>query len=405
MLDDFEAQIVRAVLSEIGGDVAAATKDDPAVGAKIQIADMLLSVLLSRRASTDVYRDSAHEVATIQQAEKDEAAAIGTFAVPHAAQSPVTAASLTPWLREKLQLPRLEVTDLVASLGGFSKQTYVVSLTGADIVGNRLVLRRDQAGGPVEGLAADEFPVIRLMFDRGVAVPEPLIVDRAPPFGATVIAMKLVPGATAFDLSGAKIGPQGRNAALAMARVLAKVHATPPQELGARVETIGDHVRKMVAGFEAQWKRRRVKQSPTLEAAFAWLYANIPNASAPPGLVHGDASLRNLLLHDGRETAMLDWELWHLGDPLEDLAYSRIDVEQVLPWDEYIAEYRRHGGRAYDDVTGRYYGVWGAVRNAVFAESLLYDFSADPRPQAKFAFGALALGRKLVPVIAGALGG
>jgi aminoglycoside phosphotransferase (APT) family kinase protein len=402
MLDDFESQVVRAALAELG-DVGAGVKGDPAAGAKLQMASLLLSHLLALRSAPARYRDTPHEVAVLQQAEKDEQAALAA-AAGHAAENPVTAASVTPWLREKLGLPGLDVTGLTASLGGFSKQTYLLTLTGGERFGNRLVLRRDQAGGPVEVESADEYPVLRLAFDHGVPVPEPLVVDRHPPFGATVMAMRLVPGVTAFDASGTQIGPLGRTAALAMARVLAKVHATPVDPLGLPRATTGEHVKAMLARYEDQWRRRHVKDSPTLAAALAWLAQHIPNADAAPSLVHGDASLRNLLIHDDRESALLDWELWHLGDPIEDLAYCRTDVDAVLPWDAFMAEYRAHGGRAYDERAGAYYRLFGAVRNTVFAESLLYDFARAERPEAKFAFGALVLGRRLVYAMAAALG-
>jgi aminoglycoside phosphotransferase (APT) family kinase protein len=403
MLDDFEAQVVRAALAELGGGVAPAVKDDPAAGAKLQMASMLLSHLLALREAPSAYRDTPHEVATLQQAEKDEQSALAA-AASRAAANPVTAASVTPWLRDKLQLPDLVVTGLVASLGGFSKETYLLTLAGAECYGNRLVLRRDQAGGPVEVASADEFAVLKVAFDHGVPVPEPLLADRAPPFGATVMAMRLVPGVTAFDASGTKIGPLGRDASLAMARVLAKVHATPVEPLGLPRATTGAHVTAMLAKYHDQWRRRHLKESPTLAAAFRWLSQNIPNADAAPRLVHGDSSLRNLLLQDGRESALLDWELWHLGDPIEDLAYCRTDVDQVLPWDQFMAEYRAHGGCEYDETSGAYYRLFGAVRNTVFAESLLYDFSKAERPEAKFAVGALVLGRRLVYAMAAALG-
>jgi hypothetical protein len=68
-----------------------------------------------------------------------------------------------------------------------------------------------------------------------------------------------------------------------------------------------------------------------------------------------------------------------------------------------MAEYRAHGGCAYDEKAGAYYQVFGAVRNAVFAESLLYDFSRAERPETRFAFGALVLGRRLIYALANAL--
>jgi aminoglycoside phosphotransferase (APT) family kinase protein len=64
---------------------------------------------------------------------------------------------------------------------------------------------------------------------------------------------------------------------------------------------------------------------PVLELAYRWLAANHPPAT-PGGdrVLHGDFRLGNLLVDEGGLRAVLDWELAHLGDPLEDLGWSMI---------------------------------------------------------------------------------
>ena len=57
-------------------------------------------------------------------------------------------------------------------------------------------------------------------------------------------------------------------------------------------------------------------------------------------MVHGDFRFGNVLYDDTRVTAMLDWEMVHLGDPLEDLAWAyrtRWSLEQFVPLDEFVA--------------------------------------------------------------------
>ena len=61
-------------------------------------------------------------------------------------------------------------------------------------------------------------------------------------------------------------------------------------------------------------------QIPIYEYAFHWLEQNAPDAS-DQYLVHGDFRMGNLMIdHDGL-SAVLDWELVRLGDPVQDLAY------------------------------------------------------------------------------------
>src|SRR3546814_11752293 len=59
---------------------------------------------------------------------------------------------------------------------------------------------------------------------------------------------------------------------------------------------------------------------PAFELGFRWLEANRP-ATTTVGVVHGDFRLGNLLVDQEGLRAVLDWELAHLGDPLEDLGW------------------------------------------------------------------------------------
>ncbi len=60
---------------------------------------------------------------------------------------------------------------------------------------------------------------------------------------------------------------------------------------------------------------------PTFELAFRWLDANRPPGSGRLGVVHGDYRLGNVIVDDRGLAAVLDWELAHLGDPVEDLGW------------------------------------------------------------------------------------
>ena len=66
-----------------------------------------------------------------------------------------------------------------------------------------------------------------------------------------------------------------------------------------------------------QWTDARV---PMLEWAAIWLRAHAPVAPRI-SIVHGDFRIGNFLVDEGRITAILDWEIVRLGDPLEDLGW------------------------------------------------------------------------------------
>jgi len=59
---------------------------------------------------------------------------------------------------------------------------------------------------------------------------------------------------------------------------------------------------------------------PVFSLAFRWLQDNIPPCSRHT-LVHGDFRLGNLLVNEDGLNGILDWELTHLGDPMEDLGW------------------------------------------------------------------------------------
>lgn len=59
---------------------------------------------------------------------------------------------------------------------------------------------------------------------------------------------------------------------------------------------------------------------PVPEAAVDWLRATMPD-EGEPALCWGDSRIGNQLFVDGRVTAVLDWEMLHIGDPVQDLAW------------------------------------------------------------------------------------
>ena len=84
-----------------------------------------------------------------------------------------------------------------------------------------------------------------------------------------------------------------------------------PPERAARVE-----VERWVNHYE----HARLVELPMVREAINWLRLNI-TCSGRLVLCHGDYRLGNFMLRDGRIVAVLDWELAHVGDPIEDVAY------------------------------------------------------------------------------------
>jgi hypothetical protein len=97
-------------------------------------------------------------------------------------------------------------------------------------------------------------------------------------------------------------------------------------------------------------------RSPTFEKAYAWLVANRPARSATT-IVHGDLRMGNVIVGTDGLRAVIDWELVHVGDPLEDLGWlcvkawrfgEPLEVGGLGTIDQLVDAYERAGGRHVD---------------------------------------------------------
>ncbi len=155
---------------------------------------------------------------------------------------------------------------------------------------------------------------------------------------------------------------------LEVARLMARLHALDPYASGVVDPTLSTRppqeiVREYIRHWRDKWVRRRSHPSLILETAFDWLIRNSPASLPRASFVHGDISFRNTLIEDGRLIALLDWEFWHLGDPMEDLSYFRLVAEPYVEWAAVMDAYQQAGGSAYDPERAAFYEVWRSVRN------------------------------------------
>ena len=130
---------------------------------------------------------------------------------------------------------------------------------------------------------------------------------------------------------------------------LAKLHNIDPTTLALDgfgpivppAETIATRIAEMEAEHTAAGPA-----DPFIVYGLRWLKRNIPVYDGPTVVVHGDAGPGNFLFQDGRVNIVLDWELAHLGDPLEDFAWMSIRsiIQAWVPFAPLLAEYERRSG-------------------------------------------------------------
>ncbi|SEO99216.1 phosphotransferase family protein [Amycolatopsis saalfeldensis] len=311
------------------------------------------------------------------------------------------------------QRPGLVTGELSAEVvqGGRSNLTYIVT-DGA----GRWVVRRPPLGHvlPTAHDMAREFRVISGLHDTAVPVPETVVLCQdADVLGAQFYVMEFVAGTPyRSDKQLAELGPaRTRAIADALVDTLVDLHAVDPAAAG-----LGDFGRP--DGFlERQlrrWKKQldgsRSRDLPGVDTLHDRLAAKLP-VSGPPSIVHGDYRLDNVLVDgDDRITAVLDWEMSTLGDPLTDVALlvayaerDKVSLQMVSnassapgypSTDEVVARYAERSGR---DVSAlNWYVSFAFFKLAVILEGIYFRYSKGQTVGAGFE----NVGSGVVPLIA-----
>ena len=222
------------------------------------------------------------------------------------------------------------------------------------------VLRRAPSPEMMVGRALDhhgEAALIRAAESAGVTAPE-VLVELTPDDGiGSGFVMRCLPGTPDPAVILASQDPAALLSGLA--RELAAIHRIPVAGLPAPAMDTAAALDELKARFLSYGGDR-----PILALAVRWLERNLP-APTPPRLVHGDFRLGNLLVHQGRLSGVLDWELAHLGDPHEDLAYGCMTVWRFSRPDRpafglgsiaaLAAAYTGAGGAAFDPTRFRFW--------------------------------------------------
>ena len=163
----------------------------------------------------------------------------------------------------------------------------------------------------------------------GVVVPPVLFEDDgSPPFVGMgfVRGVCVEPGLTTFRDPDAF--PQVRARALDAARVLAALHTVDPGAIG-----LGDEPVVMLETEVERWTRAFGTVPEDLQGDYERcakaLHASVP-AALPPRINHGDYRLGNTLCDGDRVTAVIDWEIWSVGDPRVDITWLTFFTDEEV---------------------------------------------------------------------------
>lgn len=291
----------------------------------------------------------------------------------HAVQN--LADALTAHLAHHWRTP-VVIEALARIPGGASRETWRFD---AIAEGRRrpLILRRDPAASLIETERRIEFAALQTVQGH-LPAPEPLLLEEDPvPLGQPFFIMTRVDGGIvpspfapdpyaphATTIGHAFFRHLGTLAALSpTGTALAAATPLPAPEDCWRIAL--DHWAGVIDADEQH-------PQPIVRAAIRRLRANPPPAPPRVGIVHGDWRSGNFL-HDGigHLLAILDWEMAHLGDPLEDLAWA-IDpmwghgddrrVAGLLPRADALAIWSAASGTAVDERALAWWSLFAAVK-------------------------------------------
>jgi aminoglycoside phosphotransferase (APT) family kinase protein len=148
-----------------------------------------------------------------------------------------------------------------------------------------------------------------------------------PPF----MAMNMVPGEclepVLCDPAERPAPDQVRARFLDAVQVLAALHRLVPAEIGLGDEPVvglADEVDRWTRAFETL----PAEMAGEYQRAAKALHASMP-AALPPAINHGDYRLGNTLCSGTRINAVIDWEIWSVGDPRIDLAWMNYFADNV----------------------------------------------------------------------------
>lgn len=248
--------------------------------------------------------------------------------------------------------------------GGASRQTWSFdAITPAGDV-QPLILRRDPPEAPGPGMSTE---ACAIMAARRAGVPEPEILaygDDIETLGAPFIVMERVEGETLArrilrDEAFAGVRPV---LAEQCGEILARIHSIPPAEVpGLSHPDVLADLEEQIWSFD--------DPSPALELGLRWLNEHRPPPAAEV-VVHGDFRNGNLVVTPDGIRAVLDWELVHRGDPMQDLGYLCVrawrfgadkPVGGLGDYDDLFRGYERASGRAVDREVVRWWEVFGTV--------------------------------------------
>lgn len=269
----------------------------------------------------------------------------------------------------------VEVDGLKRLPGGASREIWLFTLRQPGEPPRRYVLRRDPAGHVIESSREGEFRLLQAAAEAGVPVPAVRWCGRADAGLGSFFVMDFVDGEgiarkllrdPEFAVARTVLPDQ-------LASALARIHRMDDATLDflARPDAGVTPAAAELARYDGIFRSIAPDPHPAFELAFRWLGRRLPVPQRRT-VVHGDYRIGNVLVGPDGLRAVIDWELSHVGDPMEDLGWLCVrswrfgaddrPVGGLGDRESFFAAYERAGGDAVDPAVVRWWEVFGNLK-------------------------------------------
>ncbi|MGL6110897.1 MAG: phosphotransferase family protein [Rubrivivax sp.] len=265
--------------------------------------------------------------------------------------------------------------------GGASQESWSFAVQADGHAAVPMVLRRAPEGAAERSAGnatlAAEAQIIERAAAAGVPVPAVHRVLRAQMGLGEGYVMQHVHGETLGRRIAGDARLAGARTVLARqcGQALARIHAIDVTNLPPLRHA---PAREELHYYEAR-HRSHSRAKPVFELALQWLRSHRPADPPQLSLVHGDFRNGNLVVDEGGLRAVLDWEMAHLGDPMEDLGWICVNSWRFghhdLPVggfgtrEEFYAGYVEAGGTLHAERV-RFWEVFGTLKWGVICEGM-----------------------------------
>jgi len=255
-----------------------------------------------------------------------------------------------------------EVLRAERHTGGKHRIAWQIDVANESEMPQALFLTLDAPGAGGDSGNARDATVLTAL--RDTPVPVPRVLGRNGPGGALLMER----------IDGRSDTPAGDDLEPVMADLMqhmATLHKLEARQLSLPDFSLPRHPEDLALAqlepLEVSYRATPAAQHPLVDFGLSWLRRRVPHFEGAFALVHGDIGPGNMIYEERRVRAIVDWEISHWGDPMEDLATLNVRdmAAPIGSLPRRLRQYQAAGGIRVDADRLRYYRALVLIRNSL----------------------------------------